>query len=163
MKSRVYYYKTSATELLPEIRQKVSTLENYQTPRTAKEFYDVILDTFMSLGIPHQKKFLKDTYHHLIFKEETHNTPREKIGILRANNNSITACYLLTNTNGSDIEKEIYTLTRPAFAIPELIKDIALGRTNFLEQMPINVRINKDTYPIRYPGRINLPTPQKYS
>ncbi len=151
VKGTIFYIegKNTLENLLTE---KIKMLETYQTPRTAKEFYETIMQTVRESGIPLKRRWFSDSEYHFLFKEQ----PNESL-------------YLYLESNGSDTvghlkeEKEIIVTSRPAFQIPGLRKDILLGRNSPYDKMPTGIRINDKTYALNYGYSAQLPLRGKSS
>lgn len=131
-------YREGRNPLEEILTEKRKMLETYQTPRTAKEFYEIIKQIFLEAKVPIKRGILFDREYSLAFQEQQ----------------GLVALYL--EPNGRDtvahIQKcsEIFVTVKPAFTIPGLRKDIFLGRNDPLDKMPTGVRINEETYALNY-------------
>jgi hypothetical protein len=132
--------------LATQLKEKVSALRNYQTPRTAREFYKTVRQTFEILNGPLQKPFFRQHKYFLLFKK----TPEEALGLTQKSMGLETAQYDYKQIDDGNANESILVTASPAYAIPGLSKDILLGRTRPQELMPIFVHINKRQYPIKY-------------
>jgi hypothetical protein len=127
--------KNPLDKILVEKRKMLTT---YQTPRTAKEFYETIRQTFAEVKIPVKKGIIFDREYPLEFREQ-----EDLILLYLKPNGSETAVSIQESL-------EIAVTVEPAIFIPGLEKDIFLGRNGLYEKMPSGVRINDKTYNLNY-------------
>ena len=127
-----------------QIKQKATTLENYQTPRTAKEFYETVLSAFTS-----QRTFRAPAF--LFFRGKSYSLhfSDQSSGICRMvyTPNITRAEYVLDNP-----ERLVSVTTIQAGLIRCLKQDIRLGRVSRFEEMPIEANIDGKTHEICYHG-----------
>lgn len=121
------------------LNEKIKMLETYQTPRTAKEFYETIIQTFAESKTPLKRRWFSDSEYNLIFQEQ----PDESLFLYLEPNGSDTVSHIKEN-------REIIVTSRPAAFIPGLRKDIFLGRNDPLDKMPTGIKINDQVYELNY-------------
>ncbi len=121
------------------LNEKIKMIEAYQTPRTAKEFYETMMQIFVESKAPIKRRWFSDSEYNLLFQEH----PDEML-------------FLYLEPNGSDTvghikdKREIIVTSRPAAFIPGLRKDIFLGRNNPYDKMPTGIKINDNSYALNY-------------
>ena len=124
------------------LAEKTRMLENYQTPRTAKEFYETVTETFSEVNYDTPRRFFMSKISRvylLTFQEH----PQESLSLYFGQYWTDIAVYLNNN-------QTIAVAVKLAFTIPGLSKDILLGRNDPLDKMPIEVIINDNEYKLKY-------------
>jgi hypothetical protein len=145
-------FRKENTPLEKLLNEKIKMIENYQTPRTAKEFYETIMQTIQESKAPIERRWFSDSEYHFFFPEQ----PGEML-------------FLYFEPNGTDTvshikeEKEIIVTVRPAAFIPGLRKDIFLGRNRPYDKMPTGIKINDKVYPLKYGYSAQTPLKGKLS
>lgn len=134
------------------LNEKIKMIENYQTPRTAKEFYETIMQTIIESKAPIKRRWFSDSEYHFLFPEQ----PGEMLFLYLEPNGSDTVSHITE-------EKEIIVTVRPAAFIAGLRKDIFLGRNDPLDKMPTGIRINEKSYPLNYSYSAQTPMRGKLS
>lgn len=145
MLSRWYLTIIEHNPFAEQLREKISMLETFQTPRTSKEFFDAIYGTFAQINISLTRPWFIEHNYILSAKDndsEMWELSLEPTGIY-------TAQYQKTfPVESSEKQKNVLVTTDFAYRIPSLREDITIGRTQRKERIPVLLTINDKPYPL---------------